>query len=186
MNKGGRSARGVPAANPAPPQGWGRGTTAAPARRDGPGRRGREDVPMAGHHRGTGPGRPEVDAAAHGNRDEPARGGEPGGGARWRAALTPVLAALALAAVTALVAAAWPGPWSRAGFGRALALEAAFILTAALNYSGFLWGRRTFWELVTAQPQPPPEELARRDALFLQLILCGATLFALWLVVGAP
>ncbi|HEY8487598.1 MAG TPA: hypothetical protein VIL38_00850 [Thermaerobacter sp.] len=100
---------------------------------------------------------------------------------RW---FVPAGAGLALAALSALAVALWPGPFHRAALGRVLAVEVVLVLLAALNYSGFLWGRRTFTELVTAQPQPPPEELARRDVLFLQLIVAGAVLFAVWLLVG--
>lgn len=96
----------------------------------------------------------------------------------------PVLAGLAVAGLTALVAWLWPGPFSRPALSLALALETAFVLLASLNYSGFLWGRRTFLELVTGQPQPPPEELARRDAWFLWMAVFGATLFVTWLAVG--
>lgn len=91
-------------------------------------------------------------------------------------------AALALGALTALAVFLWPGPFRREVLGRALAVEVALVLLSALNYSGFLWGRRTFLELVTAQPHPPPEELARRDELFVQLALAGAVLFLLWLL----
>ena len=113
----------------------------------------------------------------------PAPGGHRGshGGGRWSRWLAPVAAAGVLAALTTVVVALAPGPLRRETLGRVLAVEVILVLLASLNYSGFLWGRRTFVELVTAQPQPPPEELARRDALFVQLILCGATLFALWL-----
>lgn len=106
----------------------------------------------------------------------------------WRTTLRrlggAVLAGLAVAVLTALVAWLWPGPFSRAALSRALALETVLVLAASLNYSGFLWGRRTFLELVTGQPQPPPEELERREALYLWLVAFGATLFATWLALG--
>ncbi|HEY8394433.1 MAG TPA: hypothetical protein VIK92_06530 [Thermaerobacter sp.] len=95
-----------------------------------------------------------------------------------------VLAGLGVAGLTALVVWLWPGPFSRSGLSLALALEAVLVLAASLNYSGFLWGRRTFYELITGQPQPPPEELERRNAWYLWLVVFGATLFAAWLVVG--
>ncbi|EKP95733.1 hypothetical protein [Thermaerobacter subterraneus] len=110
---------------------------------------------------------------------EPEAPGRGAGPARW---LVPVAAALALGALTALAVFLWPGPFRREVLGRALAVEVALVLLSALNYSGFLWGRRTFLELVTAQPHPPPEELARRDELFVQLALAGAVLFLLWLL----
>ncbi|ADU51496.1 hypothetical protein Tmar_1383 [Thermaerobacter marianensis DSM 12885] len=115
---------------------------------------------------------------------DPPGPGMPGDRSGWGRWLVPVAVALAVAAVTAVVVALWPGPFRPEALGQALALEAVLVLLSALNYSGFLWGRRTFLELVTAQPQPPPEELARRDALFVQLILAGATLFVLWLFLG--
>lgn len=101
---------------------------------------------------------------------------------RWLAGA--VLAGLAAAGLTALATWLWPGPFSRRALSLALALETMLVLLASLNYSGFLWGRRTFLELVTAQPQPPPEELERRDAWYLWMVVFGATLFAVWLAVG--
>lgn len=85
---------------------------------------------------------------------EPEAPGRGAGPARW---LVPVAAALALGALTALAVFLWPGPFRREVLGRALAVEVALVLLSALNYSGFLWGRRTFLELVTAQPHPRPK-----------------------------
>jgi len=102
----------------------------------------------------------------------------------WRSLGGAVLAGLAGSGLTALVVWLWPGPFSRRALGTALALETVLVLAASLNYSGFLWGRRTFFELVTGQPQPPPEELQRRDAWYLWMVVFGATLFVSWLAVG--
>ena len=145
-----------------------------PARRD-PGRGG--GVPDRAGSGAAPADAPEGPPATPGSRRS-------GAGTRWLRWLAPVGAAGALAILTTAVVALAPGPFRRETLGRALAVEVIAVLLAALNYSGFLWGRRTFFELVTAQPQPPPEELARRDVLFVQMILGGATLFALWLWLG--